>query len=269
MLRRTRPACSNARVEQERFGKTEHMSANDLFSPAAAETAYSAATIEVLEGLEPVRRRRGTAGRSERRPDPLGGRRWIPPTGHILGVYARTERQRGIWKAPAGNAARLNGALDVQQHITDTDHTDLVKNASVNAVRFISGQGIVIDSSRTLSTNTLWLYVNVRLLFNFVKTSLKSGLRWAVQERNTPELWNKIKYNSVTPFLMGLWRRGAFGPGAPEEVFTVKVDAENNPPERIQQGILTVEVYFYPSRPAETIILTIGQQEGGASAGEG
>jgi uncharacterized protein len=126
----------------------------------------------------------------------------------------------------------------------------------------------VIDSSRTLSTNTLWLYVNVRLLFNYVKTSLKYGLRWVVQEPNDTTLWNKIKYNSVTPFLMGLWRRGAFGPGAPADVFTVKVDAENNPPANIQQGILNVEVYFYPSRPAETIVITVGQQEGGAKTSE-
>ncbi len=201
--------------------------------------------------------------------DPTGSKpKFIPPTGHVLGVYGRTERERGIWKAPAGNAARINGALDVQLSITDTEHTDLVKNASVNAVRFISGQGIVIDSSRTLSTSTLWLYVNVRLLFNFVKSSLKSGLRWVVQEPNNEALWNKIKYNSVTPFLMGLWRQGAFGPGAPEQVFTVKVDGENNPPDNVQQGILTVEVYFYPSRPAETIIVTVGQQEGGATAGD-
>ncbi|OPX90398.1 phage tail sheath subtilisin-like domain-containing protein [Pelotomaculum sp. PtaB.Bin117] len=201
--------------------------------------------------------------------DPLGHKpKFIPPTGHVLGVYARTERERGIWKAPAGNAARISGALDVQYSITDIEHTDMVKNGSVNAVRFISGQGIVVDSSRTLSTSTLWLYVNVRLLFNFVKSSLKSGLRWVVQEPNNEALWNKIKYNSVTPFLMGLWRQGAFGPGSPEQVFTVKVDAENNPDASIQQGVLSVEVYFYPSRPAETIIITVGQQEGGATAGE-
>jgi hypothetical protein len=201
--------------------------------------------------------------------DPIGNQKWIPPTGHVLGVYARTERERGIWKAPAGNAARVNGALDVKHHITDTDHTALVKNGSVNAVRSIPGQGIVIDSSRTLSTNVIWLYVNVRLLFNYVKSSLKSGLRWVVQEPNDEALWNKVKYNSVTPFLMGLWRRGAFGPGSPDEVFTVKVDAENNPPANIQQGIFNVEVYFYPSRPAETIIITVGQQEGAATASEG
>ncbi|MFZ1983466.1 MAG: hypothetical protein WAU91_03580, partial [Desulfatitalea sp.] len=84
---------------------------------------------------------------------------WIPPSGHIMGVYARTERERGIWKAPAGNAAKLNNALEVQYQITDAVHTDLVKNGSVNAVRYLPGLGNVIDSSRTLSTSTIWLYV--------------------------------------------------------------------------------------------------------------
>ncbi len=200
--------------------------------------------------------------------DPESGSRWIPPTGHVMGVMARTDQQRGVWKAPAGNDARVSGALDVKYHISDATHTSLVKDGSVNAVRFVSGQGIVVDSARTMSTNVLWQYVNVRLLFNFVKSSLKAGLRWVVYEPNDDALWKKIKHNSVTPFLMGLWRRGAFGPGSPDQVFSVKCDAENNPPANIQQGILNVEVYFYPSRPAETFILTVGQQEGGGSASE-
>jgi hypothetical protein len=200
--------------------------------------------------------------------DPRGGRISIPPTGHVMGVYARIDFQRGIWKAPAGNEARVMGALGTERAISDVDHTSLVKNGSVNAIRFIPGAGIVVDSSRTLSTNTLWLYVNVRLLFNFVKTSLKYGLRWVVQEPNTEDLWKKVKVNTVTPFLMGLWRKGAFGPGAAEDVFTVKVDADNNPPANIQQGIFTCEVYFYPSRPAETVVIIVGQQEGASSASE-
>ena len=200
--------------------------------------------------------------------DPIGTRKLIPPTGHVLGVYARTARQRGVWKAPAGSSALVRGALDVEHHITDATHTDLVKNGSVNAVRFMEGEGIVVDSSRTLSTSPLWLYVNIRLLFNFVKSSLEDGLRWVVQEPNNEELWNKVKYNTVTPFLMGLWSRGAFGPGSPDEVFTVKCDDDTNSPEDIQQGRFNIEVYFYPSRPAETILLTVGQQEGGASSSE-
>jgi len=162
----------------------------------------------------------------------------------------------------------VSNVLDVRATLNDIDHTDLVKNGSVNSIRPITGAGIVVDSSRTLSTNTLWLYVNVRRLFNFVKTSLRLGLRWVVQEPNDTSLWNKIKFNSVTPFLMGLWRRGAFGPGAPSDVFTVKVDAENNSTANIQQGILNVDVFFFPSRPAETIVITVGQQESGAKSSE-
>lgn len=197
-----------------------------------------------------------------------GGELWVPPVGHVMGVCARTENERGIWKAPAGVQAMVRGALDARQLIGDVDHTDLVKNYSVNAIRFVPGAGFVVDSSRTLSTNPLWYYVNVRLLFNYVKTTLRDGLRWVVQEPNTEELWKKVKVNTVTPFLMGLWRKGAFGPGAAEDVFSVKCDAENNPPANIQQGIFTLEVYFYPSRPAETVVIVVGQQEGASSAQE-
>jgi len=200
--------------------------------------------------------------------DPLGTTRYIPPIGHVMGVYARTDRERGVWKAPAGVNATVRGVLEVKYQISDTKHTLLVKEGGVNAVRYLAGQGVIVDSSRTLSSNPLWQYVNVRLLFNFVKSSLKNGLRWVVQEPNDEHLWNKVKHNSVVPFLNDLWRRGAFGPGERADVYSVKIDKENNPGPNIQQGILNVEVYFYPSRPAETFIITVGQQEGGPSASE-
>jgi phage tail sheath protein FI len=197
-----------------------------------------------------------------------GGQIWIPPVGHVMGVYARTESERGIWKAPAGIQALVRGALDTSRRIGDVDNTDLVKNGSVNAIRFVPGAGFTVSTSRTLSTNPLWYYVNVRLLFNYVKSSLRRSLSWVVQEPNTEELWDKVAINSVRPFLMGLWRKGAFGPGKADDVFTIKCDAENNPPANIQQGIFTLEVYFYPSRPAETVVIVVGQQEGKSSASE-
>lgn len=197
-----------------------------------------------------------------------GGRVWIPPVGHVMGVYARTEAERGIWKAPAGVQAGVRGVLDISQRLGDVDHDDLVKNGSVNAIRYVTGAGFIVDSSRTLSTNPLWYYVNVRLLFNYVKSTLRSGLRWVVQEPNTEDLWKKVAISTVRPFLMGLWRKGAFGPGKPDDVFTIKCDAENNPPANIQLGIFTLEVYFYPSRPAETVVIVVGQQEGKSSASE-
>lgn len=194
--------------------------------------------------------------------------KYIPPTGHVMGVYARIESTRGIWKAPAGDEANIIGALDVETRLSGTDHTNLVKNGSVNGIRAIPGAGIIIDASRTLSTDTRWLYANVRLLFNYVKSSLKDGLRWVRQEPNRDTLWDIIKYNSVNPFLMGLWRQGAFGTGSPSEVFTVICDQTNNPPDEVDKGNLKIEVYFYPNKPAETIVIIVGQQPSGGSAAE-
>ncbi len=174
--------------------------------------------------------------------------RSIPPTGHVLGVYARVESTRGIHKAPAGDGARLLGALDVEYQLSDAELTDLVKTGSVNGIRAVPGAGIVVDASRTLSTDTRWLYVNVRLLFNYVKSSLRQGLRWVRQEPNRDTLWTSVKYGSVRPFLLGLWRHGAFGSGEPDQVFTIVCDATNNPPDEVDKGNFSVEVYFYPSR---------------------
>jgi phage tail sheath protein FI len=193
---------------------------------------------------------------------------FIPADGHVMGVYARTEQERGIFKAPAGNAAQVRGALAVSSAFTDVEHTDLVRVGFVNGIRFTAGTGITVAASRTLSTDTRWWFVGVRLLFNFVKASLRDGLRFVRQEPHSEQLRRAVRFNVVTPFLLGLWRQGAFGSGAPEEVFSVKCDAENNPPTEVNLGNFKVEVYFYPSRPAETILVVVGQQPSGASASE-
>jgi phage tail sheath protein FI len=200
-------------------------------------------------------------------PGPTQVRR-IPPTGHVMGVYARIETTRGIFKAPAGDEARLLGALDVEYQLSDAEHTDLVELGSVNGIRAVPGAGIVVDASRTLSTDIRWRYVNVRLLFNYVESSLKQGLRWVRQEPNREQLWDAVKFGSVRPFLLGLWRQGAFGSGQPDDVFTIICDATNNPPEEVDKGNFKVEVYFYPSKPAETILIVVGQQPSGATATE-
>jgi phage tail sheath protein FI len=192
----------------------------------------------------------------------------LPPVGHVMGVYARIATARGIWKAPAGDEANIVGALDVEYRLSSTELTNLVKQGSVNGIRPVAGAGIVVDSSRSLSTDTRWLYINVRLLFNYVESSLKEGLSWVRQEPNRDTLWDAIRIQSVTPFLMQLWRQGAFGTGTPAQVFTVIVDATNNPPDQVDQGILKVEIYFYPSKPAETILIIVGQQPSGATASE-
>ena len=192
----------------------------------------------------------------------------VPPVGHVMGVFARIAEARGIWKAPAGDEALLRNALGVDFDMTDTDHTDLVKNGSVNGIRAIPGAGIIIDSSRTLSTDSRWLFVNVRRLFNFVKATLRDGLRFVAQEPHDENLRRSVKFNVVTPFLLGLWRQGAFGSDPADQVFTVICDATNNPPAEVNLGNFKIEVYFYPVKPAETIVIVVGQQESGAAAAE-
>jgi phage tail sheath protein FI len=204
--------------------------------------------------------------------DPVGigpaPTRYIPPDGYVLGVYARTDLERGIFKAPAGNSALVRGALGVAAEFTDAEHTSLVEAGLVNGIRPQPGAGIVVAASRTLSTDTRWWFVNVRLLFNFVKSSLRDGLRFVRQEPHTDELRRSVRFNVVTPFLLGLWRQGAFGSDPPKQVFSIKCDAENNPPEEVDQGNFRVEVYFYPVKPAETVVIVVGQQPSGGFARE-
>jgi len=143
-----------------------------------------------------------------------------------------------------------------------------VRNGFVNGIRRLAGAGITVAASRTLSTDTRWWYVNVRLLFNFVKVSLRDGLRFVRQEPHTEDLRRGVRFNVVEPFLLGLWRQGAFGSDAPNQVFTVKCDSENNPPTDVDLGIFRLEVFFYPARPVETVTIIVGQQPSGASVSE-
>ena len=194
--------------------------------------------------------------------------RFVPPDGHVMGVYARTEQERGIHKAPAGDAATVRGALAVAAGFSDAQHDDLVRVGRVNGIRAPQGRTPAIAASRTLSTDTRWLFVNVRLLFNFVKATLRDGLRFVRQEPHTEQLRRTVRLSVVTPFLFGLWRQGAFGSDPPDQVFTVKCDAENNPPADVDLGLFRIEVYFYAARPAETIRIIVGQQPGGGTAAE-
>ena len=194
--------------------------------------------------------------------------RFVPPDGHVMGVYARTEQERGIHKAPAGDAATIRGALALSAGFSRGEHDDLVRTGRTNGILSPSGRTPAVAASRTLSTDTRWQYVNVRLLFNFVKTSLRDGLRFVRQEPHTEALRRMVRFNVITPFLLGLWQQGAFGSDPAEQVFTVKCDAENNPPADVDLGLFTVEVYFYPVRPAETVQIIVGQQPGGGSAAE-
>lgn len=220
-----------------------------------AEKVYGALYTPWIRVLDPV-----AAGST--------ATQFIPPDGHVLGVYARSDLERGIWKTPAGIGAIVRGALDVAADFSDAQHDDLVRNGYVNGIRFAPGIGITIAASRTLSSDPRWWFVNSRLLFNFVKSSLRDGLRFVRQQPNSGDLRNTVKFNVVTPFLLGLWRRGAFGSDPANKVFTVVCDASNNPPSEVDLGNFHLDVTFYPVRPAETVVINVGQQPSGGSASE-
>lgn len=195
-------------------------------------------------------------------PDPVGaGRnptRFVPPSGHIAGIFARTDITRGVWKAPAGIEAVVAGALGLQYDVIDAEQ-DTLNPAGLNAIRQFPGTGIVSWGSRTLSSDPEWRYVPVRRTALFLKTSLQRGLQWAVFEPNDAELWDRIRIN-ITSFMLGLFRQGAFQGSTPDEAFTVTCDRSTNPQELIDAGIVTARVAFAPLKPAEFVVIEIVQK---------
>ncbi|MCA1692277.1 MAG: phage tail sheath subtilisin-like domain-containing protein [Actinobacteria bacterium] len=188
----------------------------------------------------------------------------VPPSGHMAGVWARTDETRGVWKAPANETVR--GALDVETPMTKAEQ-GLLNPIGVNCIRGFGTRGIRIWGARTLSSNPSWNYLNVRRLFNMVETTIMDGTQWVVFEPNDLALWQKVK-RTLNAYLTGLWREGALFGATPDEAFFVKCDAENNPPDSIDLGRLIVEVGIAPVKPAEFVIFRISQWQGGSAAAE-
>ncbi len=182
---------------------------------------------------------------------------FVPPSGHIAGVWARTDDTRGVWKAPANDTIR--GCLDVERPITKNEQ-GLLNPIGINCIRPFGTRGIRIWGARTLSSDSDWRYINVRRLFNMVETTILDGTQWAVFEPNDVSLWEGVS-RTLTAFLMGLWRQGALFGTSPDQAFYVKCDAETNPPESIDEGKLVVEVGIAPVKPAEFVIFRISQQK--------
>lgn len=182
---------------------------------------------------------------------------YVPPSGHVAGVWARTDDERGVWKAPANDTIR--GVLDVERSITQNEQS-LLNPIGINCIRPFGVRGIRIWGARTLSSDTDWNYVNVRRLFNMVEKTILDGTQWAVFEPNDVTLWEGVK-RTLNAFLRGLWSQGALFGATADEAFFVKCDAETNPPESIDQGKLVVEVGLAPVKPAEFVIFRIAQQK--------
>lgn len=185
----------------------------------------------------------------------------IPPSGHVAGLWARTDESRGVWKAPANDT--LRGVLDVELAITQTEQ-GVLNPIGINAIRPFGTRGIRVWGARTLSSDTDWQYLNVRRLFNMVESTILEGTQWAVFEPNNVSLWEGVT-RTLTGYLHGLWQAGALFGASAGEAFFVKCDASTNPPESIDAGKLVVEVGLAPVKPAEFVIFRISQNKQSAS----
>jgi phage tail sheath protein FI len=188
--------------------------------------------------------------------------RLVPPSGYVAGIYARTDAERGVWKAPANET--VNGAMGLEFDINDPTQ-DLLNPRGVNAIRQFPGRGIRVWGARTLSTNPLWKYVSVRRLFIFLERSIDQGTQWAVFEPNDEPLWERIK-DDVRQFLRGLWRDGALMGATENQAFMIACDRSTMTQDDIVNGRLICEIGVAPLRPAEFIVFRIYQATADAHA---
>jgi phage tail sheath protein FI len=192
--------------------------------------------------------------------DPSSGQtRLIPPSGHIAGVWARNDFERGVHKAPANEVVR--GAVDLETQITRGEQ-DLLNPIGVNCIRAFPGRGIRVWGARTLSSDPAWRYLNIRRYFNYLEESILLGTQWVVFEPNDHALWARIRRN-VSAFLVNEWRSGALFGQRPEEAYYVKCDEETNPPESVDVGRVICEIGIAPVKPAEFVIFRLAQFSSG------
>lgn len=183
----------------------------------------------------------------------------VPPCGYVAGIYARTDASRGVWKAPAGSAARLSGASGLTAEVKEREAGELGRRA-VNCIRRISGSDIVIFGARTLhgadETGSEWKYVPVRRTTIYVLESIRRGTTWVVFEPNHEPLWAQVRLK-VGAFMFMLFRQGAFAGDKPEQAYFVKCGRDTMSRKDVENGIVRIEVGFAPSKPAEFIVVRI------------
>lgn len=193
---------------------------------------------------------------SENRPRPFA------PSGTMAGVWARTDRQVGVWKAPAGITARLSNVVALDHVMTDQEN-GVINPLGMNALRNFDIPGNVSWGARTLVGADLlasdWKYVPVRRMALFIESSLYDGLQWAVFQPNDAPLWNEMR-SAVTSFMQGLFRQGAFQGSSPRDAYIVKCDSETTTQSDINAGIVNLFVGFAPLRPAEFVVVSIQLQ---------
>jgi phage tail sheath protein FI len=204
-------------------------------------------------------------------PDPLtGGYINVPPSGHVCGVYARTDVERGVHKAPANE--KVNGVFGLEKlngkfRIVNKGTQEILNPLGVNCIRQFTGRGIRIWGARTISSNSLWKYLNVRRLFLFIEESIEKGTQWVVFEPNDEKLWARV-IQTIKQFLTGVWKSGALMGSTPEEAFFIKCDRTTMTQSDIDNGRLICIIGVAPVKPAEFVIFRIAQWQGGSAVTE-
>src|SRR6266545_297864 len=189
----------------------------------------------------------------------------VPPSGHVAGVWARTDAIRGVWKAPANEVVR--GVARLEANVT-TGEQAVLNPEQINCIRSFGANGIRIWGARTLARqDQSWRYINVRRLFIFIEETIRRGTQWVVFEPNDAELWARVR-RTVAAFLRGMWMQGALVGATPEQAFFILCDETNNPPSSVDEGKLVVEIGVAPVKPAEFVIFRISQWQGGAETAE-
>ncbi len=180
----------------------------------------------------------------------------VPPSGHLAGIYARVDNERGVFKTPANEV--IFGALNVTRPLSKADQDNL-NLQGVNCIRILNGN-IRVWGARTIGgdANAALKHINVRRTLLFISESIDEGTQWTVFEPNTPDLWQRITRN-VSAFLTTFWRSGGLFGNTAQEAFFVKCDAETNPPEERERGRVVTLVGVAIVRPAEFVIFRISQ----------
>jgi Bacteriophage tail sheath protein len=187
------------------------------------------------------------------------------PSGAVAGVFARTDAQRGVWKAPAGLEATLIGVPELAVSLTDAENGEL-NPLAVNCLREFPVPGKVVWGSRTLAGSdqaafSEWKYIPVRRTALFIEGTLDRGTKWVVFEPNDEPLWSQIRLN-VAAFMQGLFRNGAFQGVTPKDGYFVKCDKETTTQDDINHGVVNIIVGFAPLKPAEFVVIKIQQMAG-------
>jgi len=180
----------------------------------------------------------------------------LPPSGFLCGIYARIDRERGVWKAPANEIIR--SAIRFERALT-TGEQGLLNQSGVNCLRHFPGRGHLVWGARTTSSDPEWRYVNIRRYINYLKHSVARGTQWAVFEPNGERLWAAVR-QTVDQFLHSEWRRGALTGSRPDTAYFVRCDRSTMTQNDLDHGRLVFQVGVATLRPAEFIILHFSLQ---------